>query len=74
MAERKNSNEVPVKEDYYRCVFVNEYNICIEPPSVDDCNICAKLNIKIKELKKMDPVSSELPFLKRDLKLYLKKR
>ena len=72
--KEKNSNEVPVKEDYYRRVFVNEYNIGIEPPSVDDCNICAKLNIKIKELKKTDPVSSELPFLERDLKLHLKKQ
>jgi hypothetical protein len=66
MAEKKNSNEVPVKEDYYRRVFVKEYKIGIKPPSVGDCIICAKLNIKIKELKKMDPVSSELPFLERD--------
>jgi hypothetical protein len=69
-----NSNEVPVKADYYRRVFVNEYNIGIEPPSVDGCNICAKLNIKIRELKKTDPVSSELPFLERYLKLHLKKQ
>ena len=40
--KEKNSNEVPVKEDYYRRVFANEYNIGIETPSVDDCNICGK--------------------------------
>jgi phenylalanyl-tRNA synthetase beta subunit len=74
MDERKKPNEVPVKEDYYRRVFENEYNICIEPPSVDNCNICAKLNIKIKEIKETGSVSSELPFLKRDLKLQLKKQ
>ena len=43
-------HEIPVTEDYYRRVFVNEYNIRIEPPSVDECNICAKLNIEIKYL------------------------
>jgi hypothetical protein len=45
---------------------VNAYNIGIESPSVDDCNICAELNIKIKELKKTDPLSSQLPFLERE--------
>jgi len=39
---------------------LNKYDIGIEPPSVDDCNICAKLNIKIKELKKTDPDPSRI--------------
>jgi hypothetical protein len=50
MAERKNSNEVPVKEDYYLFVFVNEYDIGMEPPSVDDCNICTKLRNSRKRI------------------------
>ena len=58
--KEKYSNEVPAKVDYYSRVFVNKYNIGIEIPSVDDCNICAKLNIKIKELKKTDPDPSRI--------------
>ena len=58
--KEKYSNEVPVKVDYDSRVFVNKYNTGIELPSVDDCNICAKLNIKIKELKKTDPDPSRI--------------
>ena len=58
--KEKYSSEVPVKEDYYRHFFVNKYNIGIEPPSVDDCNICVKLNFKIEELKKTDPDPSRI--------------
>ena len=36
-------------------MFVNECNIGIQPPTIDDCNTCSKLKIEISEPKKTDP-------------------
>lgn len=67
-------DEQPVTEDYYHRIFVNDYNIGIQPPAIDDCNICSKLKTEINELKKTDPESINLQRINQDLQIHLKKQ
>ncbi|KAJ8892820.1 hypothetical protein PR048_005401 [Dryococelus australis] len=60
----------PVAVYYYR-IFVNEYNIKIEPPSVDDCNTCSMLKLELKKLKKNDPDSARVSAMQRELEIHL---
>lgn len=65
------SGETPVLESYYHHVFVNDYNIGVEPPTVDECNTCAKHKLEIAQLKKSEPTSPRIRILEADQNAHL---
>lgn len=44
----KNEGMDPVKESFYRHIFVTQYNLSFKPPRTDTCNKCDRLEMKIK--------------------------
>ncbi|CAH0558686.1 unnamed protein product [Brassicogethes aeneus] len=68
----KERNIMPVREDRYRRIFCNEYNIGFKLPKSDTCHTCDSLNILIRN-EENNKNEEEVKKLKTQLELHHRK-